>query len=95
MQIPGTVVVRLEGELDYGRRAEMERQLFAHLDSSALDVDMSGVTFIDSTAVSALIKALKAYRARNARMTIVDPSKPVEKILEITGLQRIFAIERH
>lgn len=86
-------LVRLTGDLDYAGRGELESALFAHLDNSSVAVDMSGVTFVDSSAISMLIKALKAYRARGADLIIVDPSLPVQKMLEITGLRRIFAIE--
>ena len=86
-------LVRLTGDLDYAGRGALETALFAHLDNSSVAVDMSCVTFIDSAAISMLIKALKAYRARGADLVIVDPSLAVQKMLEITGLRRIFAIE--
>lgn len=87
-------LVRLTGDLDYARRVELEAALLAHLDSSAVAVDMSEVEFVDSAAISTLIKALKAYRARGTDLILMNPSAPVQKMLEITGLRRIFTIEQ-
>jgi len=86
-------LVRLAGDLDYSRRMELESTLLANLDSSSIAVDMSQVTFVDSSAISTLIKALKAYRARGANLILMEPSLPVRKMLDITGLRRIFTIE--
>lgn len=88
-------LVRLAGDLDYSRRVEIEAALLAHLDHSAVLVDMSEVSFLDSAAISTLIKALKAYRARGTNLILANPSVPVQKMLEITGLRRIFTIEEN
>jgi anti-anti-sigma factor len=46
---------------------------------------MSSVSFIDSTALSALMHAYYAARDADRQMT-VRTSRPVRRILEITGL---------
>lgn len=86
-------LVRLAGDLDYSRRVEIEAALLAHLDRSSIVVDMSEVAFVDSAAISSLIRALKAYRARGTNLIILNPSLPVQKMLDITGLRRIFTVE--
>ena len=69
----------LWGDLDLATVPALEAVL-AQLDGAA-EVDLSGVTFFDSTA----LRCLLVVRRRNANLRIVNPSKSVVKVLEITG----------
>ncbi|MEO5839454.1 MAG: STAS domain-containing protein [Acidimicrobiales bacterium] len=51
------------------------------LDGQLSEVDLSGVTFFDSCALSTFL----TVRRRDDRMRIVNPSPAVVKVLEITG----------
>ena len=50
-------------------------------ESQPLEVDFSGVTFFDSSALRALLNVQR----RNPTMRILNPSNAVLKVLEITG----------
>jgi anti-anti-sigma factor len=69
----------LRGELDLLAVASMEAFL-AQLNGGCVAIDMSGVTFFDSTALRTMLVA----RRRNPQLRIVNPSEAVLKILEIT-----------
>ena len=45
-------------------------------------VDLSGVTFLDSVGISALVRALQRGRVRE----YVNPSDAARRVLEVTGL---------
>jgi anti-anti-sigma factor len=70
----------LRGELDLLSVPALEVFLVG-LEREGGNVDLSGVTFFDSSALRAFLSA----RRRNADLRILNPSKAVLKVLEITG----------
>ena len=70
----------IRGECDIANARQIEEWL-AGFDMQPLEVDLSGVTFIDSTALRALLNV----RRRNRHMRIVNPSEAAFKLFEITG----------
>ena len=56
-------------------------------------VDLSGVTFIDSTGLQGLLRAQKAARKRADDLILRHPSKAVRRLLEMTNLLDRFTVE--
>ena len=81
LQVATTVDGRpaLQGELDLSIVPALEAFL-ADLDGNA-QVDLSGVTFFDSSA----LRTFLTIRRRNNHLRVVNPSKAVVKVLEITA----------
>jgi anti-anti-sigma factor len=85
---PDGVVVRVSGDLDMSN-AELLSEALTHAGDDggrAVVADLSGVTFIDSSALSALVAAGRALRASGARLTLGERSAVVDRVLEITRL---------
>jgi anti-sigma B factor antagonist/stage II sporulation protein AA (anti-sigma F factor antagonist) len=78
----------LRGECDFQSIDRVQRWL-ASLHEGRVEVDLSGVTFFDSSA----LRAFLVMRRRNPEMWIVKPSQVVIRVLEITGLAD-YLIER-
>jgi anti-anti-sigma factor len=55
-------------------------------------VDLSGVTFIDSTGISALIHAHQSVRPPGT-LVLRSPSPTARRLLDLTGLDQIMSIE--
>jgi len=55
-------------------------------------VDLSQVTFIDSTALGVLIGGIKRVHTVGGELVMVARSRPVQKILAITGLDKVFVV---
>ena len=92
--VDGTRALRVSGEVDLSRCDELRRQLDA-LNEDAHSpglVDLSGVTFLDSSGLAELVEAQKRAAERSTRVVLVAPSPPVVTILELTGLARFFEI---
>ena len=70
----------IRGQCDLSAVREIEEWL-ATFDARPLEVDLSGVTFFDSMALRAVLNA----RGRNPHLRVVNPSKAVRRVLEITG----------
>lgn len=55
-------------------------------------VNLSGVTFIDSTALGTLVQGMKRCRLHQGDLRICNVQQPVRVIFELTRLDRAFAI---
>jgi anti-sigma B factor antagonist len=87
------IVVSLAGELDLYNAAEVRDTLLQCCAESPerLVVDLSAVTFIDSTALGVLIEA-RAKLANRRGFLLAAPGMETRRALEISGLDRHFAV---
>lgn len=84
-------VVRLIGELD-ADDAPTVRALLAEQvlrGPGSLVVDLSGLTFIDSAGLAALVAAHKGTRTAGTSLLLAAPTPAVVKVLAITGLNAV------
>ena len=91
-----TYVLSLTGELDISTSDRFERELDELLDGGArrLVVDLLGITFLGSVGLGLLTRAAKRTRAVAGECIVVSDDPRVLRVFEITGLDRIFRIER-
>lgn len=83
------------GEIDVASAAAFEAQLAAAVDDTdthGIVVDLSSVTFMDSTALTALVHCFERQRARLERLSLVSADSRVTSLLEVTRLDRIFEV---
>ena len=82
----------LSGEID----AETAPQVAASLDECAPEsqvrLDVSAVTFMDSSALRVLVAQHHRLEAAGGRLEIVQPSRPVTRLFEITSLNDVFPV---
>lgn len=57
-----------------------------------IEIDLSQTMFVDSCGLGALISLHKATCNRNGTVKLVNPTAPVQQILELTRMHRIFDI---
>ncbi len=90
----GTYLVSAAGELVRQRGGELGRELERLVDQGAHEVvvDLSDVTFVDSTAVAALLEAGKRSRRVSATVTVVCGDDDVRRVLEIVGIRRFLRL---
>lgn len=72
----------LEGELDMASAEEVWDRLRAAPADSDLTVDLSGLTFMDSSGLRVFLEAACA-RSNGACVVLKDPTGPVARVLEI------------
>ena len=88
----GTPTVALTGELDLAAADELRTLLTDHLDrpgTTTVVADLSGVTFMDSAALGALIAAYQHATAADHTFVITAPTRGVRRIMEIAGIYEI------
>jgi anti-sigma B factor antagonist len=90
----GLGVIVLVGEVDIYTAPRFKECMLELLDEGVekLLVDLSGVTFIDSTALGVLIGGLRRVHDAEGAMALVVATSAVERVLTITGLDRVFKI---
>jgi anti-anti-sigma factor len=78
-------VVTIAGELDAATGALFRYALSAAADARRdICIDMSGVSFIDSSGLGILITAYKRAEEAGSRLYVVNPSKAVVRLLTLT-----------
>lgn len=82
----GAVVLDLTGEIDLATAPEFEARLGAVNTGGRVVVDLSKVTFIDSTGLRVLITGHEAAEAAGGSLAIVATDGPVTKLFSITGV---------
>lgn len=88
-------VIAAGGELDL-YTAERLRETLAEaleLGGRRLLVDLTGVSFMDSTALGVLVDAAKTLQSSGGQMVLVADDPRVTRVIEITGLGQVFRLE--
>ncbi|SEG83487.1 anti-sigma B factor antagonist [Nonomuraea solani] len=88
------VVVSLAGELDADNISQVRKCLDEAVRASEprLVVDLSAVTFIDTTGLGVLVRQLATVREREGSMALVAPDGQVLRRLRRTNLAPLFPI---
>jgi anti-anti-sigma factor len=90
MQTGGEPRVKLEGEYDLLRQAEVDA-IFASLPAlEQLILDFSAVTYVDSTFLGQLARLHQ--RLPGCRISLTGANKNLKKIFDLVGFDRLFAI---
>jgi anti-sigma B factor antagonist len=88
-----TLVLAVEGELDLASAPTLKWELAEALAGGPRRVilDLSGVTFIDSTALGVLVTARRGL-ASGSRLVLCGARADVLAVFELTGLDATFEI---
>lgn len=81
------VVITLEGEYDIANAPELLEILTGSGQEAAVVADLTAVTFLDSAALSQLVRANSQLSEGGGSLTLVLPSSgPVARVMSITQL---------
>jgi anti-sigma B factor antagonist len=87
VDVEGESVVEISGEIDLHARAELVTAISdATTAGGRVVIDLSQTTFIDSTALKALLDAWRSQNEAGQELVLRDPAPVVVRILEIAGL---------
>ena len=87
-RVDGFLVVGVSGELDMHAAPALRQALSQARDEATLIVSLEGVAYIDSSALTELIREQKDRSKRGLRLEIVLPPARLRRVFEITGLDR-------
>jgi anti-sigma B factor antagonist len=85
----GASVISLAGELDLSTIPAAERRLFTELENGAgVVVDLTGLSFIDSSGIALLIQAFRAAEEGPQMHTVIAAGSQVERVFRLAGIDR-------
>jgi anti-sigma B factor antagonist len=89
----GRVVIALSGEIDMEEAPKVRRALLDVMKQKRdILVDLSQVTYIDSSGIASLIEGLQAARKQKNDLALVSVSQRARRVLELARLDKVFAI---
>jgi anti-sigma B factor antagonist len=89
---PRLYVITVEGEVDMSTSPDLREVLIPAVknDAAHVVVDLSGVSYIDSSGIATLVEALKFSRKGEVRLTLAGARPSVEAVFELAYLKDIF-----
>jgi anti-anti-sigma factor len=93
IEVAGARGLLLRGELDLTGAPRVEEHVqSALLDSAgAFVLDLSGLRFMDSTGVNALLRARALLGRERRDLVVICPPGPVRRVLELIGVVDVVA----
>jgi anti-sigma B factor antagonist len=73
------------GEID-AHTAPKISEAVAEATTTSLEIDLSGVDFVDSSGLRTLIEAHQRFEANGGSLTLVRPSPVVARLFDISGV---------
>lgn len=86
--------VQISGELDAALAPRLAAELSAHLQAGRryLRLELSGVTFIDTSALSVVLAAHNELLRERGTLVLTGVRRPVSRLLELTELDRVLFV---
>jgi anti-sigma B factor antagonist len=85
------VLVRLKGEVDLSWSQQVRKAILEALgDSQKVGVELSEVSYIDSSGIAALVEGFQSAREKGQKFDLVAASKAVMAVLQLARLDRVF-----
>ncbi|MFA9422560.1 MAG: anti-sigma factor antagonist [Sedimentibacter sp.] len=90
------VTIKLKGDLDHHSADETRVLIDEKIKDEKYNkivIDLKGLDFIDSSGIGFVIGRYKIIRKRNGVIEIINASKKVRKILDMSGIGKIINIK--
>lgn len=85
-------VFKLTGEVDLARQAELDAIAAAAAEAELAIVDMTEITFLDSTVINWLLRTKKSIEEKKGRLRVVAPQGLVTRLIAIAELQGVIEV---
>jgi anti-sigma B factor antagonist len=87
-------LVAVAGRVDSATAPDFDKalQTLIQANRNQIVVDLKGVEYMSSAGIRALVSALKAAKSGGGDLCIAQPSARVRDVLELAGLNTIFAV---
>jgi anti-sigma B factor antagonist len=87
-------LITVSGEVDLATSPQLDTAVIAAIDSgnSSVVIDLTDVTFMDSSGLGVIVRALKRCREAENDLDLVITNERVLKVFGITGLDQVIPI---
>lgn len=91
----GRLTIFLSGELDHHEAKctinAIDELLDEYLPRDCV-LDMSGLTFMDSSGIAVIIKTSRRMKALGGRVWIENPAKQAQRVIDASGIDRLVPV---
>ena len=90
------LVARISGELDHHGAKQVMEELDQKIElglPSCLILDLSGLTFTDSSGIAVLLRAWKRMNQNRGTVRVIHVPQQAEKVFRAAGLQNLMSFE--
>lgn len=92
-----TTVLSVTGEVDLSTSEQLTEAVSAAVQASeveveVVEVDLAGVSFMDSAGLRVLVAGMKQADAQGVRLVASNPQPQVRKVFELTGLDEVLGL---
>lgn len=92
-QESGYAIVCLTGDVDLSCSPNARKAILASLSQGQHTlVDLSGVSYIDSSGVASLVEGFQTARKKTLRFGLIGVSEAAMSVLELARLDKVFPI---
>jgi anti-anti-sigma factor len=88
----GRRVIAPCGELDLSNAAQLEERLAGTINTV---LDLSKLSFIDSTGIRVMISAFQRARSEAWELTVRNPQPAVLRVIKLVGLDQLLGLDSH
>lgn len=90
----GRTVIEVRGEIDVYTAPLLREEISTLVDAdhTTIVVDLTQVSFMDSTGLGVLVGALKKVRTLGGDLSLVINEEKILKVFRITALTQVFSI---
>jgi len=93
--VRNNLVIDVQGQVDLHTSPRMRSAILEGINRkevSQVAINLSGVSYIDSSGVATLVEGLQLARTRNCRFVLFGLRQEAKEVLELARLDRIFEI---
>lgn len=90
------MTLSIRGELDHHGARDAMRQIEYALDAAlptALTLDLSGISFMDSSGIAVVLRAHRRMTALGGTLTVVGVPPQAGKVFDAAGVSRLITIK--
>jgi anti-sigma B factor antagonist len=88
-----TTIVALSGDIDLDSSPQVRDVLLSSVgEKRGVLVEMSGVSYIDSSGIASLVEAYQSARRGSTPFALVAVSDAARRVLELARLDQVFSI---
>ena len=89
----GYTVVELAGDVDLSCSPDARKQILHHLNNGEdLLVDLSAVSYIDSSGVASLVEGFQTAKKSGRKFGLIGVSEAAMSVLQLARLDKVFPI---
>ena len=90
--VGNATILTVTGEVDVATAPQLDEQLAVAATAPKIVLDLTAVTFLDSSGLGVIIKGLKRVSELGGSLVLVVTNPSILKVFSITGLDKVLMI---